>query len=134
MSFCRFSSDNFRCDVYLYADCSGGYSLHVAGGRYKEPIPEVPVPPVGKDAAGAEWQAFFDAHKAQGKYLETAATDPIELPYAGENWFNISAEEVLERLTELRGLGYRFPDYVLESMREEIAEQNDSMTPSAREG
>jgi hypothetical protein len=33
MSFCRWSSDNFQCDLYCYADVGGGYTTHVAGYR-----------------------------------------------------------------------------------------------------
>lgn len=29
MSYCRWSSDNFKCDVYVYADVSGGWTTHV---------------------------------------------------------------------------------------------------------
>lgn len=31
MSYCRWSSDDFECDLYCYADVRGGYTTHVAG-------------------------------------------------------------------------------------------------------
>lgn len=30
MSYCRFSSEDYQCDVYAYADVAGGYTIHVA--------------------------------------------------------------------------------------------------------
>lgn len=33
MSYCRFSSDGFNCDVYVYEDCAGGWTTHVAANR-----------------------------------------------------------------------------------------------------
>lgn len=33
MSYCRFSSDNFQSDVYVYADVYGGYTTMVAEVR-----------------------------------------------------------------------------------------------------
>lgn len=41
MSYCRFSSDDYQCDVYVYQDGNGGWTTHVAGSRYlfKEPLP-----------------------------------------------------------------------------------------------
>jgi len=33
MSYCRWSSDNWQCDLYCYDDISGGITTHVAGYR-----------------------------------------------------------------------------------------------------
>lgn len=45
MSYCRFSTDDYQCDVYVYEDVGGWWSTHVAGNRpvYAEPLPD-PVP------------------------------------------------------------------------------------------
>jgi len=34
MSYCRWSSDDFRCDLYCYADIGGGYTTYVAKVRF----------------------------------------------------------------------------------------------------
>ena len=34
MSYCRFSSDDWQCDVYVYADVAGGWTTHVAAVRF----------------------------------------------------------------------------------------------------
>ena len=31
MSLCRFSTDNFKCDLYCYYDVRGGITIHIKG-------------------------------------------------------------------------------------------------------
>ncbi len=31
MSYCRWSTDEFRCDLYIYANVNGYWTIHVAG-------------------------------------------------------------------------------------------------------
>lgn len=40
MSYCRWSSMNWMCDVYVYEDVDGGWATHVAGRR--RAIPPIP--------------------------------------------------------------------------------------------
>jgi hypothetical protein len=42
MSYCRWSSNDFQCDVYVYEDVAGGWTTHVACNRvvYSEPLRE----------------------------------------------------------------------------------------------
>jgi hypothetical protein len=35
MSYCRWSSDHFNCDLYCYEDTAGGYTVHVATCRLR---------------------------------------------------------------------------------------------------
>src|SRR5687767_6611694 len=41
MSYCRWSTDDFQCDLYCYEDVSGGFTTHVAGRRkiWDAPLP-----------------------------------------------------------------------------------------------
>lgn len=119
MSYCRFSTDNYRCDLYIYADCAGGFTIHVAGSRYvaDTPIPEIPdgwhkLPPT-------EMQALWDA---QAAWIKTARMEPITLPHAGESFYNLDADQTVERAKELRRLGYSFPDFVLTALEDEARE------------
>lgn len=93
MTYCRWSDDSFRCDLYCYQDTSGGWTTHVA--LYRDP--------------------------------EGLLTDPvykvlIDLPYAGERFNDGTRVAFKERLLMLREVGYRFPDWVLATIDEEIAE------------
>jgi len=116
MSYCRWSSDNYQCDLYMYEDCSGGWTLHMAGRRFVDPVP--PVPNFGS-VPDAEWLA---AHRVQSQFIADAAIGLINLPHAGETLSCSSLGEVRDTLIMLRELGYCFPDYVLESIENEIIE------------
>lgn len=121
MSYCRWSSDNWRCPLYCYADAGGGWTTHVAGNK-PIGVPEIPPFPYreGEEAKLAEWTA---AYKAQMEFLKTAERRDIELPYAGETFNDPTLEAFRDRLLALRAVGYDVPDYVLERVEEEMAEQ-----------
>lgn len=117
MSYCRWSSDNWRCDLYCYADVSGGYTTHVAGNRIVGNIPEVPsilnTPP----------EAWLKAHRRQMDFLQTAKHEKIGLPYDGQSFSDCDLKLFLERLLHLRQVGYNFPDEVIEEVGREMREQ-----------
>lgn len=111
MSYCRFSSDDWRCDVYVY--CSAhGYVIHVAGRRhvFKEPLPE-PVS-LGND----KW---LDRHQKVSEMLKEAELVDIGLPNDGESYTNETAGECADKLLELREVGYIVPQYAIDGLREE---------------
>lgn len=114
MSYCRWGSDNFRCDLYIYEDVAGGYTTHVAANRHNEPIPEITAD-ILKDR-----DAFCEQHKAQMDYLECADTKPIGLKYDGDTFRDETLEELLERVKMLREAGYNCPDEVVKDIEEEI--------------
>jgi len=87
MSYCRFSSNNFSSDLYIYESIDAGFVIHVASSRFIGDIPKVPALNSGISA-----DDFFKAHEKQMKFLENAKSEDIELPYAGES-FNFSSLE-----------------------------------------
>ena len=122
MSYCRWSSDNWRSDVYCYENVSGAWTTHVAKGRYREPIPQEP--DLGLFDNGLSPDEWMKRHQTVMDYLETCGTDPIGLPHDGETFDDENAEAMLERLKMLRGAGYRVPEYVFETLQAEIREDN----------
>jgi len=114
MSYCRWSSDNWKCDLYCYEYCEGGWTTHVAGTRIVGDVPEV-------RWDGPNW---MDTHKAVGEFLKSAEYRNIGLPYDGKTFNDPTLETFRDRLLYLRGVGYNFPDYVLENIKEEIAERD----------
>ena len=134
MSYCRWSSNNFRCDLYCY-ESEEGFMTHVASNRVVGDIPEASLDflrdPNGSSSEvvmdrltnyDAKWKKYIEDYKAQMKFLETAEREPIGLPYDGESYCDKTLEEFLQRLLHLRETGYIFPDYVLEAVREEMEE------------
>lgn len=119
MAYCRWSSENFVCDLYCY-ETVHGWVTHVATMRYAGTPPEVDwIKDHGSPAAMALFQAQC---QTQRDWLATAARLPIGLSQDGQTFVDSSPEAFRDRLLWLRSLGYRFPDYVLWEIEEEIAE------------
>ena|SRR3990167_6315750 len=118
MSYCRWSSDNFRCDLYCYADCAGGWTTHVAGNR---PVGEVPKVPCLGSVSDSDW---LSANNEQTEFLAICEHKQIGLPHDGATFNDATIQEFLERLLALRAAGYQFPDYVLADVREEMVEDH----------
>jgi len=119
MSYCRWSSDDWKSDIYCYFDCGGYYAIHVAGRRHVEELPPA------DHLFGVNLDEWFEAHKKQMAILENAHYEDIDLPHAGESFREKTAEECLKRLLELRELGYHVPESAIEGIREET---NDKKT------
>lgn len=119
MSYCRWSSDNWKCDLYCYEDVSGGWTTHVAGRRRVGEIPDDRREDFFARRISAE--EFFHLHNRQMEVLGTLPMEDIDLPHAGETFHDGSLQEFKDRLLMLRKIGYHFPDYVLTDIDEEIA-------------
>jgi len=116
MSYCRWSSDDFRCDLYVYGHCDGTWTTHVAGSRYAGEVPPTP------DLRTAGTEEYMVAYRAQRAYLDAAELEPIALPHAGATFKDAGPAECATTLRMLRDLGYRVPDYAIEGLDEEAAE------------
>lgn len=112
MSFCRFSSDDHSCDLYVYEDCMGGYSIHIAKMRriFSGPLP----PKVDPDT---NFDLYLDRHI----YLDTLPYELVEitLPHAGEH-YRYGLEDLIPFIEELKVLGYIFPDSLIPALEEEV--------------
>ncbi len=146
MSYCRFSSMNMMCDVYVYQDCRGGWTTHVANAR--PVIPPIPSFLYGQFLTrvhrwtGANWnsgtrnveypsrwrrcvsKAFFRFAAwwqtyIHGGSLKLIPMRKIGLPEDGETFNDTTAEDCADRLEVLRALGYRVPQYAIDALREE---------------
>jgi len=118
MSYCRFSSDDWKSEVYCYESCYGGFVICLAGNKVIGDVPKLDWS--SSDALQATYQAQMD-------YLETAERRDIELPYAGEQFTVDTAEECAEKLIYLRDLGYYVPQRAIDALIEE-SKENESRT------
>ena len=120
MSYCRWSTDDFQCDIYAYADVSGGYTIHVAGMKrvIKEPLP----PPVDMNK---DIQAWCERDDKVMKIVQASELVPVGLPHDGADFYGLDLPKFLETMLMLRKEGYRFPDYALDEIRAEIAEDRE---------
>lgn len=117
LSYCRWSNDDFQCDLYCYEHINGMFVTHVAVNRpvYNEPLP--PDINISEDQDG-----WFKRHKKIMEMLDNAHSKNIGLKYDNETFEDSTLEEFLETLLMLKAEGYHFPDYVIESVKEEINE------------
>ncbi|MEY2161412.1 hypothetical protein [Rhodanobacter sp. FW106-PBR-LB-2-11] len=119
MSYCRFSSDQYACDVYVYAGIGGGFVTHVARQRFvfEPPLP----PPVAFEESNID---AFVRHAAEVQSrVDQAPREPIDLPHAGETFDDPDAAACAKRLCDLRALGYRVPQDAIDALTDEaIAE------------
>lgn len=118
MSYCRWSSDNFNCDVYAYESCYGVFDIHVAKSRIVGDVPKVDHNLLFEGKA----DEFMRQNKIQSDFLETCKTEPIGLQYDGESFNEPDLQSFLERMIELKEIGYRIPDYVFDIIKDEINE------------
>ncbi len=119
MSYCRFSSDDFQSDVYVYEEAGGSWKVHVAQNRpvYTEPLPE-PVE-IREDNISA-W--LFRHHKVM-EMLKTAERVNIEGPYTGQSFALDTPGECAELLANIRDAGYVVPQKAIDRLLEEENER-----------
>ena len=113
MSYCRFSDDDYACDVYVYADVNGGITIHVASNRliFTEPLPP-------KISFEQDPEGYYSRMRAVSIQVFNAAFEPIDLGYDGPRSINLDSKEAAEFLEKLIALGYRVPKGVVEALRE----------------
>lgn len=117
MSYCRWSSDGWRSDVYAY-EAGNGWITHVAGNRIKN-IEDMPPITVGMGAI-TEW---IEQDRAQKEWLEAHAVNvAIGLPHDGESFEDATAGGCADRLEALRGIGYHVPQTAIDALRREQVE------------
>lgn len=128
MSYCRWSSMNFKCDLYCYEHVDGTWTTHVAGNKVVTPI--IPGPPhrAWVFKVPALWRLWSRLHHLS---IDIGIRRDIGLKYDGETFKDESLEDFRLTLTMLRGEGYRFPDYVLEAVDEEIRERASAVAEMA---
>lgn len=121
MSYCRWSSDDWQCDVYVYEDVGGWWQTYVAG-RKRRLREGVEFPPPVDSGAFDEWFArsrVVDAilHDAN----EGALWDWVDLPepHAGASYQDATPGECADRLEMLRAVGLHVPQYAIDALREE---------------
>jgi hypothetical protein len=115
MAYCRWSTEDFECEVYAYQDIAGGFTIHLASNRR---LGSGTPPPSACDLTTEEFLTALD------KWTTTNFA-PLELPQAGDTIRVATLGEFLAQMQQLRKIGYQFPDYVLEDIQAEIDEYGE---------
>lgn len=119
MSYCRWSSDDYQSDVYVY-ESAQGWETCVAARRYvfAEPLPAAVPFPVGP-GTDEQWAAWLVRGRVVDEILSRSELVPIGLPHDGETYLDASPGECADRLEALRGAGYHVPQYAIDALRDE---------------
>lgn len=127
MSYCRFSSMNWKCDIYAWEGAS--YTISVAGARRVGTWPDnMPFPmPKGFPSTELYIEAIKKWNQNHNHIMSIVGKLPLEkidLPHAGETFECHTLEEFRDKLIMLRETGYLFPDYVFDRIEEEMKERH----------
>ena len=90
--------------------------IHVAAQKLDGEIPKKP-PFTKENIANGTW---IEAHRAQMKALESVSRKPIGLPYDGKTIQLETHQEALDKLMELREVGYQVPDHAIQALKDDI--------------
>lgn len=114
MAYCRFSDDQWQCDVYCYKDISGDYVIAVASHRHV--FERLPPPPKNFP------EHWLEHSKIVAERLKAGTLERIGLPYDGEFYLFHTARHAMLKLKELREAGYNVPEYAIQSLSYEAEE------------
>ncbi len=114
MSYCRFSSDNFKSDVYCYESSGEFYQIHVATNRIIEDIP-----PLDLSLKSAKREESTRKHN---EALRNCTHKPIGLSFDGESFAYDTLEETCDKLIELKKMGYNVPNSAFMRIDYELTE------------
>lgn len=113
MSYCRFSSDNFCCDAYVYESCEGGFATHIASRRVPPGSPPDPLTVFLSTKSQEDYEA---AIKAVNAWRKTITLEKIDHPEAGAFFNHGTARECAKNLLRLRGEGFLIPQYAIDAL------------------
>lgn len=116
MSYCRWSSDNHRSDVYTYECIDGFWTTHVAGLKR---VGEIPEHPSYSEPINDDWMRRAKVHRDA---VEAAELVKIGLPHDGKTFKDTGPAECADTLKMLREAGYHVPSWAIEELEAEAAE------------
>lgn len=113
MSYCRFSTDNFRSDVYVYHG-DDGYVCHIASRKISniDQCPEISISLSLEDN-----QKFIERYRIRQEWMENRALRvPIEHHLAGTTFTTDTSEDMVEELLFLREEGFHIPQNAIDML------------------
>lgn len=130
MSYCRFSSNDWSSDVYVYESHEHRFVVHVAGMRYQydgELPPEIELPDatspayanIPKEERLKLFEPWVERHNLVMKLMREAEMVPINGGFDGEYFEADSPGGAADYLEKLEAAGYNVPDGVIGALREE---------------
>lgn len=140
MSYCRFSSDSFRSDVYAYQDETGGIVIHIASRRRENveslgpnPLNDASLLAVPFDSQSADLVKLYKSYNIWMKKLGDLELVDIKHPMAGLTIYCSGPREAKSTLLQLKLSGLYVPALALALLDDEI-EEDDAAQEAAQDG
>ena len=123
MSYCRWSSDDFQCDVYVYEDVAGCWTTMVAVRRHYIPAEVLASFPTVDESDPRSW---FNRVRAVRKWMDSQEQDSwvdlTHLESSGKTFHDDTPGDCADRLDALRSEGFNVPQYAIDELRKEQIE------------
>ena len=116
MIYCRWSSDNYQCDLYCYSDATGVITTHVAPSRLVKTPPPIP------DIHVMNINQYLNAYEKHNEFMRTTKKVPIGLPHDGQKFDDNGEVTFIQTLAYLKVIGYRFPANLIPMLQANIAQ------------
>ena len=125
MAYCRWSSDSYRSDLYVFDHVNGTIQVWVASHRRVLEDDRVFPKPPDLDAPMSEWEKYAIEYRAFMHAMNDAELVPIGLSRDGERFSVDTHREAAELIRSLKAEGYHVPDGVIEEVEaaEDVAEE-----------
>lgn len=116
MAYCRWSSDNWNSDVYVFEHYNGLYCIMVRGSVYPK---EFPVKPNAGEMGEEEYAQKL---REYGKLLVEVKMEKFDMPLAGQTIELSSLPQLYEKLIWMQQSGYNVPQFALDTIFKEMKE------------
>jgi hypothetical protein len=120
MSYCRWSCDNWKSDVYVY-ESADGFVTHVAVNKIVGTVPAVPHI-LDLTEGRISLDDYRRASVKASRFLDRCKRAPLGLPSDGKTFIDATPDECAETLLRLRAEGYHVPQYAIDELHEEATE------------
>lgn len=128
MALCRLS--DYQCDLYIYETAEGIVCNVATRHLENEPEPLSFCELIEGRMTAAEFTAAYNAR--WDVVIDSLPLINIDLPHAGEFRTFGAWGKLLEFVTELKALGHRVPDWVIDSINEEARATEPTAPPWTR--
>lgn len=128
MSYCRWSSDDYQCDVYVYRS-DRGYETNVAGRKRVIPADVLAALPTVTEGDVASWFARYQALSAWMDCTPPVWRKLPEPAAGGHHFIDATPEACSDRLEALRAEGFNVPQSAIDELRSEAAGCYDDCPP-----
>lgn len=129
MAICRFSSDDYQCDFYIYEDVEGYITMWIAGNHAIFDRSELPERPSWNEAwedtdiESKEWEEYTEKYVAHSKTMSSTLweceRERIDHPHANGHFTFNTPDEVVKFLEEeiIPTGKFIVPDWLIDDLK-----------------